>query len=115
MKLQHCNFFIHRLTVISLLCFALTAGCSISQSKTTNKGENINKLTKTEKKEGWKLLFDGLTLSGWRGLGRETIPDNWIVEDGLIRNINRKEIMEKITGSKPQLGDLMTVDKYEDY
>ena len=32
----------------------------------------------------WESLFDGETLNGWRGFNRETVPDNWAVENGVI-------------------------------
>lgn len=58
--------------------------------------------------EGWEVLFGGETLDGWRGLGRDGIPEgHWIVEDGTIRkvasaNVARAEDGQPITG-----GDLL--------
>lgn len=38
----------------------------------------------------WRPLFDGSTLDGWRGLGRDTIPTaHWRVEDGTLRKVAR--------------------------
>jgi hypothetical protein len=42
-----------------------------------------NKLTNTEKKEGWILLFDGKTTDGWKNFNEDTIS-GWIVEDGCL-------------------------------
>src|SRR5206468_2974261 len=33
-----------------------------------------NRLTRAERSEGWRLLFDGKTLAGWRGLGYDSVP-----------------------------------------
>ena len=44
-----------------------------------------NMLTETEKAEGWKLLFDGQTLDGWRDYNGDSLTAPWIVEDGCIR------------------------------
>lgn len=44
----------------------------------------VNELTATEKEEGWKLLFDGKTSTGWRNYGKETFPEGWEVADGMI-------------------------------
>lgn len=45
----------------------------------------INQLTDQEKADGWKLLFDGQTTSGWRGAHKEAFPaQGWKVEDGLL-------------------------------
>ena len=42
-----------------------------------------NMLTATEKAAGWRLLFDGKTLTGWHGLGYKTGEVGlWRVEDG---------------------------------
>lgn len=33
-----------------------------------------NHVTPAERAAGWRLLFDGRTLSGWRGLGYDSVP-----------------------------------------
>ena len=46
-----------------------------------------NKLTPAEEKDGWKLLFDGTTTKGWRGLGRKEFPaQGWEVVDGCLHH-----------------------------
>ena len=35
-------------------------------------------------KEGYYILFDGKTLNGWRGYGKDNVPSRWTVEDGTI-------------------------------
>jgi hypothetical protein len=40
-----------------------------------------NELSSKEKDEGWRLLFDGKTLNGWKSTGN---AESWVVEDGAI-------------------------------
>ncbi|SFE76179.1 3-keto-disaccharide hydrolase [Sunxiuqinia elliptica] len=44
-----------------------------------------NQLTEQEQAEGWELLFDGKTLSGWRDYNGESLTGPWVVEDGCIK------------------------------
>jgi hypothetical protein len=44
--------------------------------------EVYNRLTDKEIEEGWKLLFNGYSLAGWRGYNMEEIGGGWTVEDG---------------------------------
>ena len=48
--------------------------------------EKPNSLSPTESKEGWKLLFDGQTLSGWeaRSTSALSASGDWKVEQGVI-------------------------------
>lgn len=62
-----------------------------------------NQLTSEEKREGFKLLFDGKTLKGWRTYKEEKPRDQWKVEDGAI------------TLTSGGGGDLITVDQYGDF
>lgn len=69
-----------------------------------------NKLGKDEIKEGWKLLFDGETFNGWRGVHKETFPEKgWKIE-------NRDLIVEKADGAESgNGGDIVTEDEYSDF
>jgi hypothetical protein len=43
-----------------------------------------NSLTPEEAAEGWQLLFDGETLTGWKRFNSDTIGPLWSVENGAI-------------------------------
>ena len=44
-----------------------------------------NALGEQEKAEGWQLLFDGKTTTGWRGAHKEAFPEfGWKVENGQL-------------------------------
>jgi len=51
----------------------------------------------------WRPLFDGSTLSGWRGFKNNDVPLGWIVEDGMM------------SLAEPGGGDIMTVDTFEEF
>jgi hypothetical protein len=62
-----------------------------------------NTLSKAEKAEGWRLLFDGKSLDGWRGYKTEAIGDGWSVQDNAI------------VLNKAKAGDLMTKQEFGDF
>ena len=64
---------------------------------------NLNKLTRKEQREGWKLLFDGKTTNGWRNFKKTTISDAWKVIDGALCR----------TGAGA--GDIVTQDQYANF
>ena len=74
------------------------------------KAETPNTLTAKEKKEGWKLLFDGKTTNGWRGAYRDKFPDKgWDVQDGMLT-------IQQSDGSESQsFGDIVTDAEYSDF
>jgi hypothetical protein len=48
-------------------------------------GQQVNKLTAKEQKEGWVLLFNGKDFSGWRQCNGTQMPANWIIEDDAMK------------------------------
>lgn len=66
-----------------------------------------NTLTKQEKKEGWKLLFDGKTTQGWHTYLRDTVGSKWQVKNGAL----------VFDPSQPQSGggDIVTNKEYENF
>lgn len=36
-------------------------------------------------KDGYYVLFDGSSLNGWRGYGKDNVPSRWTIEDGCIK------------------------------
>lgn len=65
---------------------------------------------------GWQLLFDGESFAGWRGLGREGIPQgHWVIEDGAIRKVASGEVPRAADGQVLEGGDIMTVRAWGDF
>ncbi len=51
-----------------------------------------NTLCEAEKQQGWHLLFDGKTTSGWKAVGKDQFPEQgWTVEDGVLKSIASTE------------------------
>jgi hypothetical protein len=64
-----------------------------------------NTLSKQEQAAGWKLLFDGRTLTGWEDPARESPPgDAWVVQEGCIRAVPRARVREDLL-TKAAFGD----------
>jgi hypothetical protein len=75
-----------------------------------------NTLSPTEQRDGWRLLFDGKTFSGWRGLGYDSVPTaHWTIEDGVIRKIPDGQVPRQADGQPAVGGDLMTTDTFRDF
>ena len=75
-----------------------------------------NGLSVRERSAGWKLLFDGATLSGWRGLGYDTVPSaHWNVMLGAIHKIPDAGVPRQADGQPAAGGDLMTTSSFRDF
>ena len=70
----------------------------------TQKGKP-NTLSKKDKQEGWKLLFDGETTDGWRNYGKEDIS-GWKVIDGILYNSG---------DGSDHGGDVITIGEFENF
>jgi len=113
MKNQKLKFWIFFMTVVFLL---LVISCKSTTDNSESDRLAINTLTKTETEEGWKLMFDGVSFNGWRGLGRDHVPNGlWVIEDGLIRKVNTGDAKTLPDGSAIEIGDLMTIDTFGNF
>ncbi|HYS69647.1 MAG TPA: DUF1080 domain-containing protein [Gemmatimonadaceae bacterium] len=75
-----------------------------------------NTLTASERAAGWRLLFDGSTFNGWRGLGYDSVPTaHWKIENGTIRKLADGQVPRLPDGQPAAGGDLMTKDTFRDF
>lgn len=69
-----------------------------------------NTLTDQEKANGWKLLWDGKTTSGWRGANMDAFPDGgWIIKDKSLT------VTESGGGESTHGGDIVTEKQYGNF
>jgi hypothetical protein len=66
--------------------------------------EAHNTLTAAEKAGGWKLLFDGATLNGWREFKKTTVGPGWQVRDGVLTLVD-----------PDKADDIISADKFADF
>lgn len=69
-----------------------------------------NQLTEVEKAEGWRLLWDGKTTTGWKGAKLATFPEKgWEIKDGLL-SVQPSGGAEARNG-----GDIITTEEFSDF
>ena len=61
--------------------------------------------------EGYIVLFDGKSLEGWRGYGKDTIPARWTIEDGCLK-FNGTGMGE---GQVADGGDIIFAHKFQNF
>src|SRR5262249_43153983 len=85
-------------------CFRLFAGLLlVGACVSTGAADNV--LTDAEKAAGWKLLFDGKSLAGWRAYGSQAKPgEGWKTEEGVLKKL------KDVRG-----GDIVTEQKFGDF
>ncbi len=67
-----------------------------------------NNISPEEKRQGWKLLFDGKTTNGWRSATSDKFPDyGWKVSDGAL------EVLSAHADSSKHGGDIQTIEKFK--
>ncbi len=75
-----------------------------------------NVLTAAEAATGWRLLFDGRSFSGWRGLGLDRVPTtHWTIKNDAIKKIPIQDVPRQADGQPATGGDLMTIETFEDF
>ncbi len=69
-----------------------------------------NQLTMNEKNNGWKLLWDGETTTGWRGAKLDEFPEKgWEIQNGELT------VLPSGGGESEGGGDIVTKDLYGDF
>ena len=101
--------FVRRLAPFSLAALVYVFGGA-------TEAQSPNRLTDAEHAAGWRLLFDGTSLAGWRGLGYDSVPTaHWRVVDGAIAKIPSSKVPRQADGQPAAGGDLMTIDSFRDF
>jgi hypothetical protein len=69
-----------------------------------------NTLTPMEKRKGWRLLWDGLTSTGWRRANDTHFPEaGWVMRDGVLT------VLESGGGEARHGGDIVTVEEFSNF
>jgi len=69
-----------------------------------------NTLTRKEKAQGWRLLWDGKTTAGWRSERGGPFPSSgWVIKDGLLTTT---DLGGKEGGAA---GDIVTTRKFANF
>lgn len=79
-----------------------------SNPKTKEISYLTNKLSQNEKRKGWRLLWDGKTTAGWRGLKSDLFPKSgWKIKDGALTVLPDND--------EESGGDIITKDAFANF
>jgi hypothetical protein len=103
-----------RAQMAALLVACLATSASAQPGR--RRAGGMNELSPAQLRSGWRMLFDGTTLNGWRGLGYDTVPSaHWKVEDGTIHKLPSGAVRRMPDGQPAAGGDLMTEGTWRDF
>jgi hypothetical protein len=106
MRQQKFNF--HTIGIF-LTVLAIFSSCTVAGDKSKAR-RKPNTLTKKQISQGFKLLFDGKTLTGFKGATNDKVLNTcWKVDNGQIICTNRNQRPEKLGGS------IVTKDQYSSF
>lgn len=93
-------------TLMLLLASALScAAAAYAQTAPRSGATQHNALTDQERREGWRLLFDGRGTQGWRAAYGDSFPaKGWTIEDGAL-----------VSSDKGGGGDIVTAEAFGDF
>lgn len=63
----------------------------------------LNKLSESDRRSGWRLLFDGKTTKGWRNFKKDEISKGWAVEEGVLSRVSKGA------------GDIITEEQFDSF
>ncbi|GGZ67662.1 3-keto-disaccharide hydrolase [Algibacter mikhailovii] len=70
----------------------------------------LNSIVEEEKENGWKLLWDGKSTTGWRGAKMDDFPKTgWVMNDGILT------VQASGGGESEHGGDIVTTKPYENF
>lgn len=78
----------------------LLAACGSSERVTPQ--ECVNALTEQERASGWRLLFDGESLTHWRSYGEQELDSGWAIENGCMARVG-------------MAGDIISKEQFADF
>ena len=87
---------------LALASCATQQGAATDSPMTPPADAAPNRLSAEQARQGWKLLFDGTTLQGWRVYRSQARPTGWFVRDGALMKETATE-------------DIVTVDQFGDF
>lgn len=68
---------------------------------TIARADSGGSLTESQRKSGWRMLFDGTSFDGWRSYRRDDVSDGWTARDGVLTCQGRGA------------GDLISAEKFD--
>lgn len=99
-------------TIMAIGVASVLFACNNSASKQiTSQANAVNALTKDEQKDGWELLFDGVSTKGWHKYRADTIGHAWKVVDNTLF----LDAAEKKDGKVVGGGDIVSDREFDNF
>lgn len=74
-------------TLLPIAALAVMASCSQPQKKEATVEDSVATQPVAEVADEWEYLFDGSSLDGWRAFNGDSLPANWIIEEGSLKSL----------------------------
>jgi len=99
----------NRLSVVAAFAFVILPGCTTDKS---GAGSALppNTLSARDKQNGWRLLWDGKSTTGWRSAFGEDFPEkSWLITN------DEFVVLSTGNGESQAGGDIITRDTYSNF